>query len=223
MGILWWIALIFLGAFIFSALCTLTGRSALADGAAFTELINSSFLAVVGGVAGRFIWGSKWARDPSCIECDEKVPAYIDKDISYGRGCAIFSGVMTLIIGIYGFVKYNALQPPGGGHLVIFTGLSVLFLAHGLKHRSRVCALLLMLIFLLGSIGKFIDLNNADHINTSAISILPVSALIIWGYIRAIRGALRYDTWHKAHCIEVKNADARLLIDEPQFFEPNID
>jgi len=195
MGVLWWAVITLAIGLGYAALCNLTDRSALLDPNALTELITDSLVVAIGGVSGRILWGTRVHRDSGTLGNLDQMPRAVLSDIGFALAFAYFSGAVTLIVGIYGFVKYDSLQLPGGGHFSIFVGLALLFLAYGLKLRSRTCAVLLLVMLLGGLVSKFEQFGDGNHITYAAAPAIGQTLLLIWAYFRGIRGTFMFHRW----------------------------
>ncbi len=188
----WWVAIAMSSGIAYALVAALANRTALIDYQALGELLLGSLMVSAGGVAGRIIWGSRsraedWERATSL-----EIPASTSADLKIGSTGAYSVGALTLVVGLYAFLQYSATQLPGANHAVIFTGLTVLFLGYGVYRKSRTCAILVLLTFLFGTLSKIEDMLDGRHLTLNVGVAAMTSAVVLYFYIRGIRGTFRY-------------------------------
>ena len=108
----------------------------------------------------------------------------VQRDIRNGWIAGVISGTVTLAVTL---ISMFAAPVMGFGAWELLDVALIFGLAFGISRRSRTCAILLLIYFL---ISKFILLAQ----NPSASSV-PMALVFIYFYVRAVIGTFRY---HKA-------------------------
>lgn len=193
-GLAWWMAITAGVGTLYFLMCNATDRAQLHDPATMLELASSALQIAIGGVAGRLLWGAR--RDLQRVQpFKDEIPVAIQDDLSTGIGWAYFSGVATLVVGLVSFAAFESALVPVHGQSLLFVGMSIIFLAYGVSMKSRTCAILLMLAYLLGLPMKVTMYRESGTLMQTAGLALLQSALILWAYWRGIRGTFKYHQW----------------------------
>jgi hypothetical protein len=102
---------------------------------------------------------------------------------------------VTLLVGLVSFAAYESPLIPVHGQSLLFVGISIIFLAYGVSLKSRTCAVLLMLAFLLGLPMKITLYRESGTLMQTAGLALLQSGIILWAFWRGIRGTFKYQQW----------------------------
>jgi uncharacterized membrane protein len=172
----------------FILLCKLSGHlDATADIAQISEIGLLALQMSIAGVFGGFFYGAStlYPNEVATLE----VPKSISSKIVLSQWAGVTLGIVTVISGLW--YAFLGLPPdaPNVNMTSVINGCSCLVFAYGIYRRSRICALLLLVSYLVGKIS-----NGPTEIN----GVLIVSLVFLWIYIRGAWGTFQYHHWLKS-------------------------
>ena len=115
----------------------------------------------------------------------DNVPEEIAKRIRNGAVAAFVSGGITTILSFIAlFTGENIL---GLGASSLFDAALIFGLAYGIHRRSRICAVLMLVYFVLSKIIQVAAMGQVTGI--------PISLLFLYFYVMAVIGTFQYRAW----------------------------
>lgn len=168
------------------------------------EIIFCAIFICIGGVYGGIFWGSRekafyalWKSIPKV-----EIPADINREILMAQWGATFVGVVTIGIWMYFVTGHQLEKMPFVNAGSLFNGIVPLFFAYGIYRKSRVCAVLMLLNFVMATFGKYYG-----NTSSSPVGGIAISLFLIWDFALGVRAMFKFHKWlHNRNSVSVESA-----------------